>query len=334
MAGSKWLLEPEMRNHEFAFNALRARQQQAAQEGLVVCVPEIFRNFEHRGFYFLVMEFVPGKTLRQILKDDKDLGAGQVDHSMLFKHIAEGIRLLICVKAPPGSKPGPVGGGFIRHPFFRDLEAPTPYRDIEMMETHLNKILKHRTRRSPKPTPTISLGTELQFYYSDLCVANFIFTTVADHTVLYIIDFGEAGFLPPIFMDFVIQDSSTRPWSTTVADGIVKYFQPRDEKNLQVMGTACYFVLSSSWYFGEKDGGGKPGELAPCVQRITSDSEIIQDLHTLKAAINLLGLDLREAEVLEAQEHPGKTDDNTNIPQPVSLLDTCLQQAEPTSSAS
>lgn len=136
---SKWLLEPEKRNHEFAFNVLRARQQQAAQQGLIVCVPEIFRAFEHRDFYFLVMEFVPGKTLQQILIDDENVGAEQVDHSILYKHIAEGIRLL-SVKAPPGSKPGPVGGGVIRHPFFNDFEAATPYRDIEMLQKHLNKV--------------------------------------------------------------------------------------------------------------------------------------------------------------------------------------------------
>lgn len=137
---SKWLLEPERRNHEFAFSTLRAQQQPASeQQKLIVCVPELFRAFEHRGCYFLVMEHVPGKTLGQILDEDDNEEAGEVDHSMLYGYIAEGIRLL-CVKAPPGSSPGPVGGGIIRHPFFNDFEAATPYRDVEMLETHLNKV--------------------------------------------------------------------------------------------------------------------------------------------------------------------------------------------------
>ena len=136
---SKWLLEPEGRNQQFAFNALRTQQQPAAQQGLIVCVPELFRAFEYRGCYFLVMEFVPGKTLGQILKEDDHKGEGQVGHSILYKHIAEGIRLL-SAKAPPGSKPGPVGGGIIRHPFFNDFEAATPYRDIKMLEAHLNNV--------------------------------------------------------------------------------------------------------------------------------------------------------------------------------------------------
>lgn len=136
---SKWLLEPERRNHEFAFNLLRTQQQPAAQQGLIVCVPGIFRAFEHRDFYFLVMEFVPGRTLQEILIEDEDRGAGQGDHSMLYKYIAEGIRLL-SVEAPPGSKPGPVGCGVIRHPFFNEFEAATPYREVEMLGAHMNKV--------------------------------------------------------------------------------------------------------------------------------------------------------------------------------------------------
>lgn len=71
--------------------------------------------------------------------------------------------------------------------------------------------------------------------------------------MLYIIDFDEAGFLPPIFMDFVLDDSSTRPTSITVAQNIVRYIEPKDKKNLQVMGTASYFVLSSIWYYGQSN---------------------------------------------------------------------------------
>lgn len=62
---SKWLLEPEKRNQEFAFNTLRRLQQPASPQGkLLVCVPEIFRAFEHRDYYYLVMECVPGKHWR------------------------------------------------------------------------------------------------------------------------------------------------------------------------------------------------------------------------------------------------------------------------------
>lgn len=95
---SKWLLEPEKCNHEFAFNTLhRLGPQPASQQlELLVCVPEIFRAFEYREYYFLVMEFVPGRTLDELLNEREDAQAkagagtearagGQVDNSTLYQ---------------------------------------------------------------------------------------------------------------------------------------------------------------------------------------------------------------------------------------------------------
>jgi len=112
--------------------------------------------------------------------------------------------------------------------------------------------MRLRTRRSPDPPPTISLGKELEFYYSDLSAGNFMFTTAADHTVLYIIDFDEAGFLPPSFKTFVLQ-STIRPTSILVARNIVDLIKPRDENDDDAfaMRTASYYILSSIYYFGE-----------------------------------------------------------------------------------
>ncbi|KAI3397508.1 hypothetical protein diail_10720 [Diaporthe ilicicola] len=281
----KWFLDPERRNHEFAFETLREQRQPPAaqQKEFIVCVPEIFRSFEYRDFYFLAMEFVPGRTLGDILREeDAKGGEDQVDHSTLYKHIAEGIRLL-SVKAPPEAKPGPVGGGIIRHPFFKDFEAATPYRDVEMLEAHLNKVsrthqvlteaisaneeeraesrarvqvLRLRTRRAPGPAPTVTFGKELEFYYSDLSAENFIFTDAAGHTVLYIIDFDEAGFLPPSFMTFVLH-TPTRPTSILVAQNIVDLIKPTEDDEL-AMATASYFLLSSAYYFGELNPACSP----------------------------------------------------------------------------
>lgn len=74
---------------------------------------------------------------------------------------------------------------------------------------------------------------------------------MAEHPVLYIIDFDEAGFLTPIFMDFVLDDHATRPTSIQVAQNMVNLIKPKDDDNLQVMRTASCFVLSSIWYFGQ-----------------------------------------------------------------------------------
>lgn len=258
-SNTKWLLEPEMRNHKFAFDALRGRGPQQFP-GLLVCVPEIFRVFEYRNFYFLVMEFVPGRTLVEVEKEernalaaararagDKPAVAAQSELvKKLYRYVAEGIRLL-SVKAPPGTKPGPVGGGRIRHPFFKDSESRIPYRDIKMLETHLNKVLRMRTRGDPNP-PTINLERELEFYYADLYGGNFIFTNVANHTVLYIIDFDEAGFLPHSFMSFMLH-SDVRPMSTWVAHNIMHHIE-HNTQDLGIMQTLSYYLYSSASYFG------------------------------------------------------------------------------------
>lgn len=154
--GGSSLLEAEKRNHEFAYETLhRLGPQQPASEqwSLLVCVPEIYRAFGYRGFYFLVMEFISGRTLNELLNVRAGDGAGsQADESTLYRYIAEGIRLL-SVKAPPGAKPGPVGGGIIRHPLFKGFEAAVPYRDVEMMEAHFNKVRPFTAVLSTEPLP-------------------------------------------------------------------------------------------------------------------------------------------------------------------------------------
>lgn len=136
---NKSLLEPERRNQEFAFNTLRSLQQTAPpQRKLLVLAPEIFRAFEHRDYYYLVMEFVPGKTMEDLFAEETP-ETSQGDRATLYQHVADAIQLL-SVKAPPGARPGPVGGGILRHPIFSDSQAEVPYRDVEMLEKHLNNV--------------------------------------------------------------------------------------------------------------------------------------------------------------------------------------------------
>ena len=43
---------------------------------------------------------------------------------------------------PPPSKPklGPVGGGFIRHKFFREFKAPFDFSDAAMLDVYMMKV--------------------------------------------------------------------------------------------------------------------------------------------------------------------------------------------------
>lgn len=135
----KSLLEPEGRNQKFAFDTLRDLQQKPSpQRKLLVLVPEIYRIFEHRGYYYLVMEFVPGKTLEDLFTKPSS-GNSHEDPATLYKRVADAIRLLL-VKAPPGAPPGPVGGGIIRHPFFSDYQSTISYKNVGELKTHLDQV--------------------------------------------------------------------------------------------------------------------------------------------------------------------------------------------------
>lgn len=250
------LLESEKRNHEFAFSTLQklGTQQPASQQlKLFVCVPEIFYDFEYRERYFLVMEFVPGITLNEALETDTDVlgraGAevlAKLDKSNLYRYIATGIRLLSAnAKVPSGAKPGPVEGGIIRHPFFKDSTARIPYKNVDMLEKHLNKILCRMHRR--KIAPTITLERELEFYYSDLSGSNFIFSVAAGHIILYIIDFEEAGFLPHSFQSFALE-CLDRPASARVAVNILPLIK-HNKDNLAIMASMSSFLQGCVSYF-------------------------------------------------------------------------------------
>lgn len=102
----------------------------------------------------------------------------------------------------------------------------------------------------------MTLERELQFYYSDLSGGNFMFETVADRPVLYIIDFDEAGFLPPSFMTYVLH-TTLRCTSVPIAQNIVGLIRP-DEKNHLGMRTVSYYLKTSSQMAGEFKLSFKP----------------------------------------------------------------------------
>lgn len=83
------------------------------------------------------MDFAPGKTVYQLSHEDAYEGKVQRDRSTSHKYIDEGIGML-CVKALPGAQPGPVGGGRICHPLFKNYEAK-----VEILETHLKRVTPH-----------------------------------------------------------------------------------------------------------------------------------------------------------------------------------------------
>lgn len=90
----------------------------------------------------------------------------------------------------------------------------------------------------------MSLERNLCFYYSDFYEHNFMFTDGGAGD-LYVIDFDQAGFLPPSFMTYALAESHWPPgrWVWDVLK--------LPEHNLEVMKKIHYFFVIGSWRIGE-----------------------------------------------------------------------------------
>ena len=126
--------ESEARTQQFVFEAVE-NMPLADREG--IHVPEVYRVFTVRGSTYIIMEYVPGRTLREIMDEDSDFDKVS---SQLYDKILRGIQLLLSIPAPEDAAPGPYGGGIIRHPLFKDYTAAIEYDSVEMLEKHINKV--------------------------------------------------------------------------------------------------------------------------------------------------------------------------------------------------
>lgn len=243
----------EVKNHEYAFAALKAMPPHQTKG---ILVPEIYRTFESNNKFFIVMEYIPGRLLARY-EEGHDWESQQ---ETVINSIAGAIKLLMSIPAPPGQKPGPVGGGRIRHPLFKDDESYCEYSSVEELESHLNRVCDHRdpptfgvgccctiadtivaqvsTIRN-KTAPTVTLERDLCFYFSDFYPSNFIFTDAGD---ICVIDFEQAGFLPLSFMSFAVAQSRWGP-GLWIRDRL-----KLPEHNLDAMKNIFYwFAIAVPW---------------------------------------------------------------------------------------
>ena len=129
--------DAEARTHDFTFRALE-RIPQSEREG--IRIPEVYRIFTDdypsgESMVYIVMKYVPGKTLLQILRDTPNQ---RLEH--LYDRIAKAIRLFLSFEVPHDATPGPYGGGLIRHPLFKDYQANIEYSSVAQLQHHINKV--------------------------------------------------------------------------------------------------------------------------------------------------------------------------------------------------
>jgi hypothetical protein len=88
-----------------------------------VRVPYVYLAFKLGVLGVIVMECVDGDAPTF---SDRDLADA-----------AAAVQFLANIKAP-NLVPGPINGGQVQHPFFRDGESPVPYPTVDWLQLHVN----------------------------------------------------------------------------------------------------------------------------------------------------------------------------------------------------
>ncbi|KAH8762967.1 kinase-like domain-containing protein [Hyaloscypha finlandica] len=160
-----------------------------------VKAPEVYLAFEYDDETYIVMEYIHGQTAAELLRD-------RSKRDWIYDLVAKAVTDLIEIPVPEDARPGPVGGGYIHHWFFRDNDAPREYASIDELQHHINKMLVFGAFGGSKEKVDFS-NEQLCFCYSDIWEHNFIITEARQ---IYVIDFGDAAFLPTSFMSLVLQN--------------------------------------------------------------------------------------------------------------------------------
>lgn len=88
-----------------------------------VRVPVVYLAFEEGRYGYIVMELIQGVPC-----EDSDA-----------KLVATTVQALVNFSIRHG-KPGPVGRGLIRHPFFVEWKAPCDYSSVDHLQEHVNGV--------------------------------------------------------------------------------------------------------------------------------------------------------------------------------------------------
>ncbi|ATY61569.1 kinase-like domain [Cordyceps militaris] len=186
----------EAETQTFTYHALEVISRSAAPPIGLPRVPKIFRVV---GGEYIIMEYVQGTTFLNISETKS-----REDQLEYIDRIAKAIDILLTIPVPSDAAPGPYRGGLIKHPLFRDSEAPKVFDDVASLQDYVNYMstMPQRSRNTANPPrPECQLDCQLYLVYADLYPGNFIFD--ADGA-LWIIDFEHANLLPLCFQTYAL----------------------------------------------------------------------------------------------------------------------------------
>ncbi|KAF8657965.1 hypothetical protein AX16_002126, partial [Volvariella volvacea WC 439] len=157
-------------------------------------IPKVIHHFRDQQTMYLVMEYI---TLTAPSPD-------------LTERTAEALKWLSGVPAPPDHVFGPLGGGRIRHRFFKDNEAPLSFSSIGALEHYMEKGYTMLSSLAKQRVPSIKIcGERLMFMQPDMHPSNF---GVDEHGNTVLMDFGEFQSLDGRNLLLFVDDVRPETW--------------------------------------------------------------------------------------------------------------------------
>ncbi|EED80142.1 predicted protein [Postia placenta Mad-698-R] len=179
-------LWPEIATHMYIFEYAQSQPETPGMPR----ISKVIHHFTDQNMMYMVMEHI---TLTDTSPDPTK--------------IAEALRWLSEVPAPPDHVFGPLGGGVIRHSFFKDYEAPLVFSSIEALERYIEKLISNmgqagtylsKLRKTPLERVSLS-GKRLLFMQPDMHLSNF---GVDEHGNTVRGDSDVAGILRSVYAGF------------------------------------------------------------------------------------------------------------------------------------
>ncbi|KAF2816375.1 uncharacterized protein BDZ99DRAFT_566213 [Mytilinidion resinicola] len=164
-----------------------------------VRIPKVYYTCRYMNVSYIVIEYIPGKTMGQLLKERP------TQKQDICNLVAFGLQELLRIPVPPAARPAAINGGRIWHCLFDDHQAPMEYRNVSELETHLNEWI----RITKQPTPAKNLASEpMVFCYGDVWPENFILDL--DQRLVTIIDFAVSSILPSSFAKYALRSGGNK----------------------------------------------------------------------------------------------------------------------------
>lgn len=99
-----------------------------------VRIPKVYYTCSYKWVTYIVMEYIPGKTMGQLLKEHP------TEKQNICNLVAYGLEELLRIPVPPDARPAAINGEKIWHCLFDDQQAPLEYQNVSELETHLNEV--------------------------------------------------------------------------------------------------------------------------------------------------------------------------------------------------